>query len=235
MNGVDRCDHNRSTVTTHKKGWRVWLPIWWWMLDTMGTNAYYLYCLHAEELAAMEDPYAPAPEDDEDRRAFVHKAWLQHVAIGLMQNGSRKMKGHVRETDIFTDSQTPMDRVCNNAPRSYKQRVRLTERIHSKVTLSKKRFERPEALHQPVRITDGRRLACRHCQFVYSGTRKPSARHPLGENRDAIWDETIPRYNVINQRTPTTRFQCGHCQTPLCIKRADGKDCWEAFHDYFRD
>lgn len=40
MGGVHIADQLRSNYPTHQKGWRTWLPLWFWALDTTVSKCY---------------------------------------------------------------------------------------------------------------------------------------------------------------------------------------------------
>lgn len=41
--GVDISDQHRASYTTHRKCWRNWLALWFWLLDVTLVNSYFLY------------------------------------------------------------------------------------------------------------------------------------------------------------------------------------------------
>ena len=46
MNGVDVADQLRSGYNTHLKGVRNWLPLFYWLIDTLKVNAFILKRMH---------------------------------------------------------------------------------------------------------------------------------------------------------------------------------------------
>ena len=46
MNGVDIADQLRASYPTHRRGVRNWLPLFYWLLDTIKVNSYLLWRLH---------------------------------------------------------------------------------------------------------------------------------------------------------------------------------------------
>src|SRR5256885_14256147 len=49
MNAVDRADQLRGGMACHRAGRRVWLPLFYWLLDLTAVNAYLLYKTHSLE------------------------------------------------------------------------------------------------------------------------------------------------------------------------------------------
>ena len=49
MNGVDIADQLRSSYHTHRPGVRNWLPLFYWLIDTLKVNSYLLWRLHYPE------------------------------------------------------------------------------------------------------------------------------------------------------------------------------------------
>jgi len=43
MGGVDIADQLWASYTTHRKCWRNWLSLWFWLLDITMVNSYFLY------------------------------------------------------------------------------------------------------------------------------------------------------------------------------------------------
>jgi len=43
MGGVDISDQLHASYTTHRKCWRNWLALWFWLLDVTLVNSYFLY------------------------------------------------------------------------------------------------------------------------------------------------------------------------------------------------
>ena len=46
MNGVDVADQLRASYNTHFKGVRNWLPLFYWLVDTLKVNAFILRRMH---------------------------------------------------------------------------------------------------------------------------------------------------------------------------------------------
>ena len=46
MNGVDVADQLRSAYNTHLKGVRNWLPLFYWLIDTIKVNSFILWRMH---------------------------------------------------------------------------------------------------------------------------------------------------------------------------------------------
>jgi len=86
MNSVDRSDHLRAGMTTHLPGLRVWLPLFFWLLDCAKVNSYVLYTLHYNEavLAGIQ----PTP------KRLTHREFHHELAFSMILEGYRKMKGH---------------------------------------------------------------------------------------------------------------------------------------------
>ena len=49
MGGVDVADQLRSSYNTHLTGVRNWLPLFYWLVDTLKVNSYLLWRLHYPE------------------------------------------------------------------------------------------------------------------------------------------------------------------------------------------
>ena len=49
MNGVDVADQLRSSYHTHLRGVRNWLPLFYWLVDTLKVNSYLIWRLHYPE------------------------------------------------------------------------------------------------------------------------------------------------------------------------------------------
>jgi len=43
MSGVDIADQLQASYTTHRKCWRNWLSLWFWLLDVTLVNSHFLY------------------------------------------------------------------------------------------------------------------------------------------------------------------------------------------------
>ena len=46
MNGVDLADQLRASYNTHRQGVRTWLPLFYWLIDTLKVNAFLLWRMH---------------------------------------------------------------------------------------------------------------------------------------------------------------------------------------------
>ena len=46
MNGVDLADQLRASYNTHRQGYRTWLPLFYWLIDTLKVNAFLLWRMH---------------------------------------------------------------------------------------------------------------------------------------------------------------------------------------------
>ena len=187
MNGVDRADHLRSSIVSHRVGNRTWLPLLYWLLDVTKTNSYLLYKHHYEEkLSAF---YRDLPE-----KMLAHREFQEELALQLIQDGYQIMKGHRQSSDHDT-----LERVL----------VRPTTRFSSlhcslppsRTQLPVERF-RTNVIHYPVRSTRGYCLWCKH----QINTSKRPVLATLHNNTISI-----PKH-----RTKQTSFKCSVCKVPLC-------------------
>lgn len=132
MNGVDVADQLRTYMTTHKKGRRVWFPIFWWLLDSTAGNAYILYSMHAEELRTS---YGTTGKEKE----VSHREWMEHAAFGMIADGFQKLNGHTSKDSNFTDTTELLNRVKKYWGRS-RHSVTIIERLLSKVWILYNKF-----------------------------------------------------------------------------------------------
>src|SRR5437764_2903856 len=95
MNGVDRADHLRSSMVSHRVGNRTWLLLLYWLLDVTKTNAYLLYKYHyVEKQGAF---YRNLPE-----KILTHREFQEELALQLFQDGYQLMKAHLPPSDHDT-------------------------------------------------------------------------------------------------------------------------------------
>ncbi|MFX3649071.1 MAG: hypothetical protein ACE3JU_17195 [Paenibacillus sp.] len=235
MNGVDRADQSRKYMTTHKRGWRNWMPIFWWLLDTMACNGYFLYCLHAEELGIKDAPRVPQTQyqlgmpdgPPKSQHQHSHREWMHHVALGLIVDGYSKLHGHVAEDCEIMDVSAIIQR--GKQRNRSKSTITITHKLLSKQSLPLQRFERPLWLHGLV--PSQKRSYCLWCRYLHSGTRRPSVKKPLREvdmagPSDAGNIRTGKKLVVEMDRVSRTRLVCSYCDdAPLCKGR-----CFVDFH-----
>jgi hypothetical protein len=76
MGGVDISDQYRALTTTHQRGWRIWLPLFYYLLDVAVTNAFLI--------ARTTFFGSTAPILNDSRKFRVRLAW-NLVLIGLIK------------------------------------------------------------------------------------------------------------------------------------------------------
>ncbi|MFX3650896.1 MAG: hypothetical protein ACE3JU_26435 [Paenibacillus sp.] len=233
MNGVDQADQLRTYMTTHRKGRWVWLPIFWWLLDTAAGNAFILYRLHALELRQQ------IPESEAHLREKSHRDWMEHVAFGMIVDGFERMNGQRREQEniqietILASVREREQSVWRNSGYS------VSMRFHSGLTLPVERFDRPMNLHALSRQYAGAKAYCIWCTYKHDGTRKLAVGKPLQEVDDPE-SRTGKRVVLPRIRISQTRFYCEYCNVPLCNQNARGsggrghgrvvRQCFSEFH-----
>ena len=89
MNGVNRADQLRASIECHRKGNRNWLPLLWWLLDSVKVNAYLLYKYQYKE---KEGDFHP----DLFKKMLTHRQFQEELALRLILDGYEQMKGHRR-------------------------------------------------------------------------------------------------------------------------------------------
>ena len=89
MNGVDRADQLRASIECHRKGNRNWLPLLWWLLDSVKVNAYLLYKYQYKEKEGDFHPDLP-------KKMLTHRQFQEELALRLILDGYEQMKGHRR-------------------------------------------------------------------------------------------------------------------------------------------
>ena len=54
MNGVDLADQLRASYHTHLRGVRNWLPLFYWLVDTIKVNSYLIWRMHYPQVSHKE-------------------------------------------------------------------------------------------------------------------------------------------------------------------------------------
>jgi len=107
INDVDHADYLWSSMTTHLISHRVWLPLFYWLLDCAKVNAWCLYNIHYKE----ENDHINSAEEASKR--FTHWEFQQELAYSLILDGYRKMKGHVSRNDPMPDKRVVQKKGIN--------------------------------------------------------------------------------------------------------------------------
>src|SRR5947207_11456742 len=105
MNVVDCANQLRTSIECHRKGNRNWLPLLWWLLDSVKVNAYLLYKYQYKE---KEGDFHP----DLFKKMLTHRQFQEELTLQLILDGYEQMKGYRRilERDAFIHVLTPKDR-----------------------------------------------------------------------------------------------------------------------------
>ena len=187
MNAVDHADQLLSSMTTHLISHRVWLPLFYWLLDCAKVNAWCLYNIHYKE----ENDHINSAEEASKR--FTHREFQQELAYSLILDGYRKMKGHVSRNDPMPDKRV-----------AQKKGIKINEfRLReSKTVLSHRRFDfrRNHDMERGCK-----RRYCVWCIHLANMIKRPV----LGEIVNG-------KIIVKRQRGSRTQFRCSECDVYLC-------------------
>jgi hypothetical protein len=70
MNGVNRANQLRQNYTVHRPQiYRVWQPMWYWLMDSSATNAYFV----------------TAPKLEEDTQHRAHRKFQENLTMQLLE------------------------------------------------------------------------------------------------------------------------------------------------------
>ena len=189
MNGVDRADQLRASIECHRKGNRNWLPLLWWLLDSVKVNAYLLYKYQYKEKEGDFHPDLP-------KKMLTHRQFQEELALRLILDGYEQMKGHRRilERDAFNRVLTPKDR----------HSVLRHKLGPSRIRLPIERFQ-AELEHLPQKATRNFCLWCRYKCHVLKRT-------SLAEVSNNV-------VSISRTRGGSTRTICVACNVHLCKER----------------
>ena len=191
--GVDRADQLRASIECHRKGNRNWLPLLWWLLDSVKVNAYLLYKYQYKEKEGDFHPDLP-------KKMLTHHQFQEELALRLILDGYEQMKGHRRilERDAFNRVLTPKDR----------HSVLRHELGPSRIRLPIERFQ-AELEHLPQKATRNFCLWCRYKCHVLKRT-------SLAEVSNNV-------VSISRTRGGSTRTICVACNVHLCKERCFGE------------